>query len=462
MNKKIIQGFFPFFSCWVILSTVLAAQPGYRPPSGRFVMNVSHNRFKQSDTSAFLEIATAFYMNQIRLRRDTAGYHGAIDESIVIRRKQDAFVVDAGRFSIPVDVKDSALANASEPIVSKYYYTLGFGTYAVHVIGNDVLDPLHRDSSAFEVSIVKVPKSIAVSDVELSSSITESTDRSDMFYKNSYRVIPNPGALFGRDNAPVVYSYCELYNLSPDSLYSITARIADGKGTVLKHQTRVHRYSAPNVVDVNSLNATSIPSGKYTFALVIADTSGREIARSEKNIFIYNPQIALHESAAISEKTAEFAGLTNDELADEFRQAQYVASSDDIKAFEKLTTAEARREFLAKFWTRVENTQDGQTNLTRATYLERVTKANQRYSIMGRPGWHTDRGRVYILYGQPDEVQRFPSSQDSKPYEIWNYYSLENGVIFVFIDLRGFGNYELVHSTKRGELQDEGWEQYLR
>jgi hypothetical protein len=81
---------------------------------------------------------------------------------------------------------------------------------------------------------------------------------------------------------------------------------------------------------------------------------------------------------------------------------------------------------------------------------------------MGRDGWQTDRGRVYLLYAEPDDVQRFPSSDNGKPYEIWNYNQIESGVVFVFIDRNGFGDYQLVHSTKRGELQDESWQKYLQ
>ncbi len=447
---------------WIMLPYCLLGQSGIYPKSNRFVLNVCYNRFKQNDSSSFLEISTAFYLNQMNLQKDTAGYHGGIDESIVIRKKQDAIVVDAGRFTIPINVPDSASVSDAKPVVTKYCYTLGFGTYMVSVSGSDDLNHSHRDSSVFEVQIDQVPKLVAVSDVELSSSITESTDLKDMFYKNSYRVIPNPGMLFGRDNAPVIYSYAELYNLVPDSLYKITACLIDNRDAVLKKQTYLRRYNAQNVVAVNSLNVTSIPSGKYRFALVIADTSGREIARSGKSVFVYNPHLPAREAAALSTDAAEYAGLSNDELADEFRKAQYVASADDITRFEKLTTVESRRKFLMNFWAKVEGMQAGQGNLTRAKYLERVKTANKRYAILGKQGWQTDRGRVYILYGQPDEVQRNPSSQDSKPFETWNYYSIENGVIFVFIDMRGFGNYELVHSTKRGELQDEGWEQYLR
>ena len=129
---------------------------------------------------------------------------------------------------------------------------------------------------------------------------------------------------------------------------------------------------------------------------------------------------------------------------------------------DKISTLDGRREFLAKFWMNVESGQFGRNDITRAIYLERVSIANQRYHVMGKEGWNTDRGRVQILYGEPDEVQRFPSLESSKPYETWNYFQIEGGVQFVFVDRTGFGEYILVHSTKRGELQDEGWERNLR
>jgi GWxTD domain-containing protein len=245
-------------------------------------------------------------------------------------------------------------------------------------------------------------------------------------------------------------------------MYSIIVGILDGKGNFVKQRKRTHRYSARSVVDVNSLNIYSAPSGKYRFVLIVADTFGVEAARSEKLIFIYNPHIQSIDSVSISEKSADFIGLSNDELVDEFRKVRYIATDDDIRAFDKLKTVEAKREFLASFWGEIESGRRGRSDVTRVFYLDRVRTATQRYHSMGREGWHTDRGRIYILYGEPDELQRFPSSDNAKPYEIWNYYQIESGVQFVFVDRSAMGEYSLVHSTKRGEIQDENWERNLR
>ena len=89
-------------------------------------------------------------------------------------------------------------------------------------------------------------------------------------------------------------------------------------------------------------------------------------------------------------------------------------------------------------------------------------EANEKYESVGKEGWETDQGRVYLMYGPADDVERFPSMSENKPHEIWHYHNIESGVDFVFIDRLGFGNFILYHSTKRGELRDNNWEENLR
>jgi hypothetical protein len=65
------------------------------------------------------------------------------------------------------------------------------------------------------------------------------------------------------------------------------------------------------------------------------------------------------------------------------------------------------------------------------------------------------------MYGEPTEIERYPNQIESRPYEIWSYDSLEGGVVFIFADLTGFSDYQLVHSTKRGELRDDNWQRRI-
>ncbi len=69
---------------------------------------------------------------------------------------------------------------------------------------------------------------------------------------------------------------------------------------------------------------------------------------------------------------------------------------------------------------------------------------------------------MLLIYGIPDEIERSPVQSGTRPYEIWSYNKLENGSIFVFADLQGFGDYELLHSTYRKEVYQPDWERRVR
>lgn len=427
----------------------------------RFVLNADYNKFWQNDSTMYVEISTAVYPCFIVLKQDSSGYHGKVRLDVNIQNKSTNTIIHADRFGIPINISDSTSLIRTGSIVNNMTYALGIGSYTVSIFCTDLNDKYRRDSSSFSVDVTKKPDTIALSDIELCSNIAESSDQADRFYKNTYRVIPNPSCRFGSTSLPIVYTYLELYNLNVGTIYAVKMQIVDSKGDIKKYRIHRRHFAMPNVVDVTTLNVTSIGSGKYYYEAILSDTLGHEFVKSRRPIFIYNPNVELTHASLSSERSAEFAGMSSEELIEEFKTAKYLASSEDMQMFDKLTTEEARREFLAKFWSKIENNELGQSDLTRMIYLQRIQTANQRFKSFAKEGWRTDRGRVYVLYGEPDETQRFPSSSDSKPYEIWNYHQIEGGVEFVFIDLTGFNEYTLVHSTKRGELQDESWEQYL-
>jgi GWxTD domain-containing protein len=427
----------------------------------QFSLNAVYNRFWQNDSTAYLEIATACYPNQIALIKDSNGIHGTIELLIKIKNKADGKIVRADRFHIPITQQDSVHGSSSKSLINKFTYNMDDGSYIIVIYGFDNGNPIHRDSIIMPVEIYRRPKTAALSDIELASNITESHEIKDSFYKNSLRVITNPSLVFGKLNYPVVFHYVEAYNLNKDSLYTVEIVVKDQNGEIKKSISKQKRYGVKDAVEVGTTAILNLSSGKYVYQIRILDGCMKEVVQAQKYFFIDNPQVKLA-SSSISMKAVEFLGMNADELGNEFRVAKYLATDQEIKTFSKVTNAEGRREFLAKFWFDIENGQNRQTGLTRAIYLDRVLISNQRYHALGKEGWQTDRGRVYLLYAEPDEVQRFPSSNNGKPYEIWNYNQIESGVIFVFIDQTGFGDYRLVHSTKRGELQDESWQQHLQ
>jgi hypothetical protein len=75
-------------------------------------------------------------------------------------------------------------------------------------------------------------------------------------------------------------------------------------------------------------------------------------------------------------------------------------------------------------------------------YFARVDYANEKFKSR-RDGWKTDMGMVFIIFGNPDYVDRHPFELGSQPYEIWDYYGVNRR--FIFVDETGFGDYRSVY-----------------
>lgn len=122
----------------------------------------------------------------------------------------------------------------------------------------------------------------------------------------------------------------------------------------------------------------------------------------------------------------------------------HVADKDEIQ--ETLTRPRTVQEdWLKQFWQSRNPNPDNEDNPLQEEYYRRVTTANKQFSAPGanRPGWKTDRGYVFIVYGAPTDIDR-PRAEfgDTSRYEVWFYRNIHKR--FVFMDKFGNGNYRLV------------------
>lgn len=123
---------------------------------------------------------------------------------------------------------------------------------------------------------------------------------------------------------------------------------------------------------------------------------------------------------------------------------RYISAADEYR---RLATAhEAERDSLiAAFWRRRDPTPGTEQNELRDEFYRRVKFAEARFAITGvsKAGWETDRGRIYIVYGPPQEVHHRLEETGSSPYEVWLYPHRDR--YFVFRDKQGSGDFKLVN-----------------
>lgn len=72
---------------------------------------------------------------------------------------------------------------------------------------------------------------------------------------------------------------------------------------------------------------------------------------------------------------------------------------------------------------------------------------------------NSDMGRVFIIYGQPDDIERYQMQFETKPYQIWYYFTAGGKQEFCFVDRNNEGIYSLVHSSVLEEIKNSNWRQ---
>ncbi|MGE5488745.1 MAG: GWxTD domain-containing protein [bacterium] len=151
------------------------------------------------------------------------------------------------------------------------------------------------------------------------------------------------------------------------------------------------------------------------------------------------------------------------ELEGPFRQwleqdVTYIITDEERQAFRRLNTDDEREQFIEQFWLRRDPTPDTIENEYREEHYRRIAYANERFAS-GIPGWKTDRGRIYITFGPPDEVDSRPSggiydrpmeegggSTSVYPFEKWRYRYIEGigtNIEIEFVDTTMTGEYRM-------------------
>lgn len=156
--------------------------------------------------------------------------------------------------------------------------------------------------------------------------------------------------------------------------------------------------------------------------------------------------LAAHAQVGVSQLKPEYQKWLKEDV-------RWIITDQERKDFLQLATDQARDQFVVDFWERRNPTPGSKTNAFKEEHYRRLAFANEHFA--GKiPGWHTDRGRIYIVYGPPDSIETHRAVEhvhgivDSKnlPYEVWHYNHM-NGAgdnqNLRFVDVCRCGDYRL-------------------
>lgn len=257
------------------------------------------------------------------------------------------------------------------------------------------------------------------------------------FRRGNLQIIPNPEAVFNERNY-LVYTYAEIYNLEPEKQYSVFYTVLSEEGdTIKKLPPNTLIPPQKDVIEIGGVNVITLDEGTYLIKIEVIQ-GDRKVSREKT---FYMTGAALPEITEFTDKERQYYDFID-----------YIATKKELEFYRSLSDV-GKKEFLRRFWFKV-----GKDALHE--FISRVEHADTYYTTGSKKGRHSDRGRIYIKYGKPDEVERYPSSIAGRASERWFYYE-RGGIEFIFVDKRGYGEYELVYSSIEEEPTDPNWEEWV-
>ncbi|MDX2128785.1 MAG: GWxTD domain-containing protein [Chloroherpetonaceae bacterium] len=288
-------------------------------------------------------------------------------------------------------------------------------------------------------------------------SIESSKNINSPFYKNNLEVIPNPESAYG-NGLDTAFFYAELYgiksaNIVGEKIYQSIFLTRAGKKLEETEVKKVRSRLYDAVVFKESMFVGDLLSGSYDFVVTLEDSSKQKIAESKKRIFVTNPVTTIkRKRISDSFLEPEFARLSEEELDEMRSQVKAIITEDEAKAYETLTTLDSKKFFFQRFW-------EARGGVTKVREFVTLIGETKWWGSSFRKGYETDRGKILLKYGRPTNVEVFSQESNTRAHEIWTYENFpgRGRVSFVFGDVRGTGEFELLHSDVPTEAFNQNW-----
>jgi GWxTD domain-containing protein len=432
-----------------LFATAVAMAAG-QPQAVR--LNADYACFRYDDKAVFTEV---YY-----------SVKGAPQASmrLVVTRNDSAYTENAWAHSGGDSLREG------DTVLGRVFFVAPEGNYRWSLTARDGDSSLRCDSVVFQKTISPFGEhKLQLSDIEIASSIqfASETSASNPFYKNSMIVVPNPALQAGLGQN-LIYFYIELYNILdgvPGGQYGTRVSILDEAQAPLEGTRPISRKKKKTVnstADFGEVGLFGVGPGKYHLSYGVLDSAGRVLSERRKTFWVARPSHATGAAPDLKPEAqfeiSPFAAMDETAMKQEFECARYLMTDQQRKLWSSIKNTDSRRRWIYDFWIKAPAVH----GVNFEEYHKRIDEADAQYGTFQMAGWKTDRGRIFITLGKPNDIERFPSSSQAVPYEIWRYDAIEGGVIFVFADLSGFKNYSLLHSTKRGEVYNSEYETQLR
>jgi GWxTD domain-containing protein len=239
----------------------------------------------------------------------------------------------------------------------------------------------------------------------------------------SNKILPNVTRDISVQNDGIPLFF-EIYSNSRDKII-LEFNVSDKEKKLVYSDTLSRDIDSGKTRIFHNVKVSGLGLGTYLIGVTLKDSNNKVIASTIKSF------------------NSRWTGvpLVINDLDKAVAQLVYIASSKDKSYIEEAPTKEEKIKRYLEFWKKKNPNPNEVDNRVFDEYYRRINYANENFSHFTE-GWKTDRGMIYITLGPPSNIERHPFEYDSKPYEVWEYYEMNQQ--YVFMDETGFGDYRLI------------------
>ncbi len=392
--------------------------------------------------------------------------------SIYLLREQDSIKLDTRTriFNPRVGERENELEQYP-PIIEKEVFTLPKGAYNLRV---EIQDLQAQNSPSFRFNRDFIMQPPAQSEFAFSDIALVQDDPVRMRLKKRFNG-ENEYKPFGKFFTPLITNeslvnedslvfYVQLYNLArlgKQSQLIERARITKNGRNVYAPHTETEENPRNFQVFIHTFDISKLSNDTYHLIIELLTPDGRILRTTRKKFYLYNYRSENEFKYFISEVYSGdvLSEFSEKALRKHIETLEPISDEQEIQFAHVLRSKEQIKNYVYSFWNKRRKGNLTLTELIKG-YEALVRYLNGKFSHSSLEGWQTDRGKIWLKYGAPNDIEQFPSSPTERAYEIWRYNRLGNqkNVSFIFLEPQLEGRrLVLIHSDKYGEVKDPRW-----
>lgn len=429
--------------------------------------SVSYATFR-SPTQSYIEVYLHIAGRSVTFQPLTdSTYQAGVEVILLFKQGEEIVKFDKYMLNSPV---------SSRPIdfIDLKRYGLADGKYELVVAIKDAHRPENAKEFKTELEFNYQGTELQQSGLVLLASFQRSDDSSSMFVKSGVQIEPLPYNFYSRHASTLIF-YNEVYNadqaLGEDFVVSyFIEKLENGESglAMIGHKRQKPQAIVPLLIQ---MDITQLPSGNYNLTVEVRNRAKELMSRKKiffqrSNPFLDQELETLQLAANVNLEEEFVQQLTPEELEYSLRALTPRLPQGDVEMVNTIIrndSLNAQRLYLFSFWAK-ESPNNPQFAYQK--YMEVARAIDQQFDSGFRHGFETDRGYIYLKYGRPDDIESRDQEPSSPPYEIWTYYEFprtnQNNVKFIFYNPSlAPDDYQLLHSTAFGELNNPQWQREL-